>query len=144
MKKKENLLNLNFYTRLQWSTVASITVSDIYKFLRLIVLCKKKWKWDFGMAQRTFLNLLNYAKVCSHDMVLVVWEMVLTTSGIIIFHSASAVFVVSDVQLIDNLGNVLPNVLMVTWQWKRLPGYLQVVQMTYCHNSKLFSSSPLS
>jgi len=39
--------------------------------------------------------------------------------------------VVSDVQLIDNLGNVLPNVLMVTWQWKWLPGYLQVVQMTH-------------
>jgi len=35
------------------------------------------------------------------------------------------------VQLINNLGNVLPNVLMVTWQWKWLPGYLQVVQMTH-------------
>ena len=38
---------------------------------------------------------------------------------------------VSDVEFIDNLCNVLPNVLMVTWQWKRLPGYLQVVQMTH-------------
>ena len=49
----------------------------------------------------------------------------------VIFRSASAVFVVSDMELIDNLCNVLPNVLMVTWQWKRLPGYLQVVQMTH-------------
>ena len=49
----------------------------------------------------------------------------------VIFRSASAVFVVPDVQLINNLGNVLPNVLMVTWQWKWLPGYLQVVQMTH-------------
>ena len=38
---------------------------------------------------------------------------------------------VSDVELIDNLCNVLPDVLMVTWQWKRLPGYLQVIQMTH-------------
>ena len=80
----------------------------------------------------TFLNLLSHAKVCSHDN----YDVCGFRDGFnhfrVIFCSASAVFVVvSDVELIDNLCNVLPNVLMVTWQWKRLPGYLQVVQMTH-------------
>ena len=42
------------------------------------------------MAQMTFLNLLSHAKVCSHDMVFVVLEMVLTTTGNISDDSVTA------------------------------------------------------
>jgi len=81
------------------------------------------------MAQMTFLNLLSHAKVCSHDMVFVDSEIVLTTSGLyFVLHLLSLWFLMCSSSII-----LVMSCQMYLWSPGNGSGSLATFRLSRCH-----------